>query len=595
MMMALSPLHTQRLVALAKAAELASYGGKESLYQQACAELGMARATLLKHLKTVAPKAPRKQRCDAGDIELSLEEALLISAYCMEGYRKNDKKIIFVNDAVSILRQNKHIIAGRVNAKTGEMTPFSESTIHRALRRYVLHPEQLRQATPHTPQQSRHPNDVFQVDASVCVLYYLPNGKSAIVELDKAEHYKNKPENIKAIEKLRVIRYVLTDHFSGLVRFKYYPHAESGEHTVRFLAWAIAPKPNKDQDPFHGAPNIVEVDPGATASGLVALFCQRMSIRLLVNKSRNPRAKGSVERANDLIETNFESKLRFLAKRPASFDELNALAERFQLHFNMTKIHTRTQQTRFAVWLTITAEQLRTTPSEDILLSLVTEKSKECTVRGDLTVQYKTRFWNVEAVPNVFIGDKLAVHWHPFIANSAMAVVIGEDGHETYIALPEITQNQGGFLDIAAYIGDDYKQRPDTIADTNRKLVHRIAAGTETLKATEKKRASKGYVPFDGQINPFAEIDSYQMPSFMAKRGTELPMNMPNVELLRMNAVQMAKWMMGRLGEDWQPSMTMLLKQQFPNGATEPELEQVLVALKTGKPTGKQHLTIVGG
>ncbi|WP_054772764.1 hypothetical protein [Methylogaea oryzae] len=47
---------------------------------------------------------------------------------------------------------------------------------------------------------------------------------------------------MQAIELFRVIRYVITDHCTNLTRWRYYPHSESGEHTVRFLAWAMRPR-----------------------------------------------------------------------------------------------------------------------------------------------------------------------------------------------------------------------------------------------------------------------------------------------------------------------------------------------------------------
>jgi hypothetical protein len=576
----MNPAYIKSLISVAEAVEAAGHGQKETIYQKACRDLGKSRATLLAHLKRVSVAKPRKRRADAGLVELSPQEADVLSAYLMEGYRKNSRKITSLKEAVEVLRANNEILAGVVNEETGELRLLSESAISRALRVYNLHPEQLRQATPHTRLQSLHPNHVWEVDASVCVIYYLPGAGAEMVELDQAVHYKNKPENLKAIEQFRVIRYVLADHTSGVIRYRYYPHAESGEHTVRFLAWAMAPKGGND--PFHGAPMIVMVDPGATSGGLVRRFCQRMNIQLIVNKRHNARGKGSVEKGNHLVETSFEQTLRYLKRRPRDFNEINALADKYQLWWNATKIHSRTDRTRFAVWLTIQREQLRITPSEDILLSLATQEPIKRQAQGDLTVSFKNRIWDVSDVPGVLVKGDVFVHWHPFLADTAMAVVWGEDGHEQHIALKEIKRNEYGFLESAAIIGEEHKARPDTAADTNRKRIQQIAAGTSSLEETEKKREKKSYTPFDGRIDPLKHTEG-ERPQFLPKRGIELGVSVPAVELQRMNAVQMAKWMAGRLGGDWQPSMLADLQSRFPLGATEPELEQALADVRDGR------------
>lgn len=586
----MGPAYTQRLVMIADEIAAAGHGNKESIYLRACQELGKSKATLLRHLSRVAVSTPRKRRADAEKVALSLAEAKILSGYLIEGYRKNNRKITSLKEAVKVLRDNGKIDAERVDSQTGEIIPLSESAISRALKVYVLHPDQLRQPTPYNRLRSLHPNHVWEVDASVCVIYYLPDGSSELVELDQAVHYKNKPQNLKAIEQFRVIRYVLTDHASGMIRYRYYPHAESGEHTVRFIAWAMAKREN---DPFHGAPLIIMVDPGATSGGLVRRFCQRMSIELIVNKRGNARGKGSVEKANHLVETSFEQALRYLKPRPANFDELNDIAYRYQLTWNFTQVHSRTKQTRVDVWMTITTEQLRVTPSADVLLQLATQEPIKRQVRGDLTVGFKNRIWNVADVPGVTVKGDVYVHWHPFMVDTAMAVVWDENGQEAHIALPEIKLNALGFHEQAAVIGAEHKAKADTIADTHRKQVQQIAAGTSTLAETEKKREKTHYTPFDGTVDPLI-ASRKPLPEFINKRGTELGISIPAVELVRMNTVQMAKWLQGRMKSEYQPALLAELTKQFPDGATEPELEQVLADLRAGRTvSGKARLQAV--
>jgi len=174
-----------------------------------------------------------------------------------------------------------------------------------------------------------------------------------------------------------------------------------------------------------------------------------------------------------------------------------------------------------------------------------------------------------------------------------MAVIWGEDGQEQHIALYEDKVNALGFHESSAVIGEEHKAKPDTIADTNRKRVHQLAAGTDTLAATEKKRDNKHYVPFDGRVDPLL-ASKQELATFMPKRGTVLDVKAPTVELLKLNPVQSAKWLLGRLGSDYRPELLADVQARFPEGATEEDLEQVLADLAVGRnATGRAKLQAV--
>src|SRR5690606_22785418 len=149
-----------------------------------------------------------KRRSDAGTSELIREEALTISAALMESARRNEKRLYSLGDAVEALRASGMIRAEALDKSTGELRPLSLSAIGRALRSYKLHPDQLLAPAPVTELASLHPNHVWQVDASLCVLYYLKAGASAgatglqVMEAD--QFYKNKPKNLARIAAERV-------------------------------------------------------------------------------------------------------------------------------------------------------------------------------------------------------------------------------------------------------------------------------------------------------------------------------------------------------------------------------------------------------
>jgi hypothetical protein len=573
---------TEYLVQVMQQARAAKHGQKQAIYQSACEFLGISPQTLHNKLKDL--RGPlRNPRSDRGCFELPADEAKVLGAYLAEAFRKNNKKQLSIKTAVNALRANGHIVAGRIDPATGEISHLSESAISRALRGYNLHPVQLRRPTPHVHLKSRHPNHVWQVDASVCTLYYLPDGQ-CLVETDQAVHYKNKPENLKAIERQRVIRYVLTDHCTGLIRWRYYPHSESAENTLRFLIWAILPKANARKDPFHGAPMILMVDPGATSAGLIKRFCWRLGIELIVNKPGAPRAKGQVENGQNLVEMEFEQGLRYVGKQIRNIDHLNELADVFQVYYNFSAEHSRTKKTRFAGWMRIQREQLRTVHPDVDLFALATSQHETRVVKGDLTISYlgQNRVWKVNNLPFANVGDSVTVCQNP-ITGKVMAVSTYEDGREIYIELEEATRDEWGFFDEAAPIGEKHISHKDTAYDINRKALAKIAAGEESIEAAEKKRKRKDYQPFDGKVDPYLEAKRAELPDVLPRAGTALAAAPRQVELIRMTLVQMAKWLQGRLGEAYEPAMLADLQKRFPAGATEPELEEVLTDIRAGR------------
>lgn len=570
----------QQIAAVARYAERLeglAHGERGAVVSEACAELEVKPATFYRWLAPHTVHA-RKRRSDAGAFALPEAEALVIAAYLNDATRAQGKRLPDVSQAVADLRANGLIRAERIDPATGEIFVLSDSAVLRALHHYGLHPDQTSRPAPHVRLKTEHPNHLWQVDASVCVVFYLPDGGAALVETDEAVHYKNKPGNLKAIERFRVIRYVLTDHTSGVVRWRYYPHSETGEHTVRFLAWCMA-RPRPHTDPFHGAPRALMSDPGATSARLVKRFCRRLDIHLQVNKPKNPRAKGQVENAQNLVERVFEGRLKFVRDKVTSIDVLNAMAEQFQIHFNATEVHTRHKETRFASWCRITHEQLRIAPSEAVLLALATEEPESRRVSGELTVSFRGRTWNVRDVPGAEAGARLMVHWHPFVAGGAMAVIEDADGRELHVELPEVTRDAFGFPSTAVPFGE-FRGLADDRIERNRKIVARVSAGETGIEAAEKKRAASDYVPFNGKVNSFKIVEEAELPAWMPKRGTPLmDTDTVRVELVPLNHVEAASHLRA-LVPDWGPEHYRRLVAGWPDGVMEADIEQVAAALR---------------
>ena len=132
-----------------------------------------------------------------------------------------------------------------------------------------MHPDQLLQPAPVTALQSLHPNHVWEVDASQCVLFYLPRmGKDTGLRLMNAEEfYKNKPKNLEKVVNDRVWRYVVSDHFSGCLFVWYVFGGENSENLCEAFIQATQLKADRLAEPFCGVPKMVMLDPGAANTG----------------------------------------------------------------------------------------------------------------------------------------------------------------------------------------------------------------------------------------------------------------------------------------------------------------------------------------
>lgn len=585
------PSALQTVEAARIAAKLASLprGERQAAAKEEADLLGISVETLYRWMRPLRGPG-RKRRADAATPRLKEADAQRLAQVLTAGARMNGKQVMSVKHAVDILRRDRADFAGVLDADTGVVSYLSLSAIRRGLKQYQLDAERLNRAPVHRTKRTLYPNHEWQVDASVCLLYYLPApGAGEGMELaDPARHYKNKPEELERAAQRRVIRYVVTDHCSGAVRWRYYPHAESGVHTVDFLCWAMARAPG---EPFQGVPEQLVVDPGATASGLVARFCARMGIRMITTVPHNPRAKGSVEQAQNLIECDFESK--FALDPPRTFGVLNALAEDHARLLNNDAIHSRHGMTRYNAWATIPQGVLRIPEPYAVLRTLISEEPATPVVRGDLTIAYRGSTWRVDQVPGVTIGERLAVHYSPYPADEAQGravATVERDGQRLEVHLPEIQRDRYGF-DVAAPIsGEEYARLPDTQLDTLRKRLALSASGSDTATEDATKRRRKGFVALahlnDGQgLGPYQAAREYEAPTWLPKRGTPHRVAMAEVVPLVLDHVTAAQQLAKALraaGGDWGPERYQWLVSRYPQGVPETALTGLIGELTAG-------------
>ena len=588
--MKLPPAMVEELVTVARAAQAAPRGGKEAVYAAAAQRLGLSRATLLRHLHSVAVRPQRKRRADSGQFELPRPEAETLSAYLQQHYRGNGKRSINLGQGVDDLRANGLIRAMRLDADTGELVPLSPGAIARALRGYGLHPEQLRRLPPAQQQSTPHPNHTWQMDASVCTLFYLDDDGAR--DMPANVFYKNKPENFERVARQRVTRFVITDHTSGAIKVRYALGGESVANFAEFFLWAIG---QHGRLPMHGVPLQLMVDPGSGMAGAFKNLVRRLRIKLIVNAPGNPRAKGQVENAQNLVEMGFESQFR--AHRPGSLAELNARAAVWQDHFNATALHSRHGKTRAMKWMEITAEQLRAAPSLDVCRQLLTAADQACRVNNFLQVQFggSNRRWDVRGVPGVTPGEKLAITFNAYNDREVFAVLAGPDGEEVLHPCPLVEQDANGFTVGAPVIGGGYVALPDTVADTARKRTELLATGAATQEAARQLRKQRGHEVFNGAVRfDHLQREVEAQAPFLPRRGEAL---VPTVQAPVIEAAprllthfEAATELAKRLGTPLTPTQMALIRQLHPEGVPENQLDALQQRL-----TVRAGLRVVAG
>lgn len=580
---------------LAQATAGQGHGGKGALVAAASQATGLSRATVYRRLKEFTVQPARRRRSDAGASSVTRQEALAISAALMQSQRKGGKQLLSVPAALDELRCQGLVRCERIHPETGEVRLLSASAVERALRTYGLHPAQLLRPTPCTEMKSLHPNHVWQIDASLCVLYYLSNGQGKgqgkgqkggrqrrglqVLEADK--FYKNKPRALERVQSERVWRYVVTDHYSGSIFVHYVLGAESALNLAEsFIAAINARSVLGTPDPFHGVPFILMMDMGsANTSGLFKNLARRLGVQLMPHAPGNARATGQVEKAQDIVERGFESALGRLAV--GSLQDLNLAAYCWARHFNATARHSRHGHTRLHQWLGITPEQLRIAPGVQMCRELLTHEPQLRKVSVRLTVEFKGLEYDVRDVPAVSVGEKLRVTYNPYVQDAACIVYTDDDGHEALHTVPLVQRDEAGFRVDAPVIGQQWASARTTPLQANRQQVEQLGQPQQLgqLPARPQPMQLPSELPSGRRPDPLRQAREARLPIPLPKKGQPLPLAAKVVAPTRaertLTLFEASRELAALLGEPLEPARLALLRQLYPQGLPEGELPAV--------------------
>lgn len=526
-----------------------------------CRLFGFCEVSAYRALRRNGWESDRKKRSDAGASSINEKDLSTVAALLQNSVRKNGKKTMSVENARSIMLQN------------GFDVPISTRQLSELLKTRTLSTESTSKPSPHQRMRTEYPNQVHFADPSVALMYFAPNGKQKFLRDD--EVYKNKPF-LEGRENLKCWRYVLTDHYSGTICVRYYAAAgENSANMYDFLLYAWG----KKKDPlynFHGLPELLIWDCGsANISKPVTNALKALRVETKPHLPGNPRAKGQVENANNIVECQFESLLHL--EEVNSMEELNDAAERWCAAFNANQLEHRDTRisragrkigSRTMIWNWIKEEQLRELPDEEICRQIFTTGIQPRTVGGDLAISFvhpknkaATRY-SLSALPDIMVG--MTVNVQPIlVSEEALALVSYQDrtGEIVSFEVKPIEYDRVGFDIAAPVFGQEYKSQPDTLIEKNTKALAEIAASDD-----------KTEVPFakvtDGQgFKTHSLIHTQADPFFKTQTGKQVEVAAGTVEVhdILITPVEMAKRFKARAG--FIPDgFIASLKKEFPDG-----------------------------
>ncbi|MBQ4852867.1 DDE-type integrase/transposase/recombinase, partial [Pseudoalteromonas sp. MMG012] len=504
------------------------HGQKGTIREEACKTLGLSKDALYRRLKSLGWESGKAKRSDAGTTAMDNEAINMLVSILNQGVRDNGKRIMDVTTAKSILVANGYQC-------------LSTSQISRVLAKRNASVTALDKPAPHIQMRSLAPNHVHQVDPSYCLLYYPPGKKGKVQRYaNDSEFYANKPENLERIKHLRVWRYVLIDHNSGMVRVRYYESAgETQANMFDFLMWCWK---WHDGSAFMGVPQIMLWDKGSANTGkAITNVLDALKVKNIPHEAGNPRAKGAVEVANNIVEKQFESRILF--EPVSSVEELNESVWAWQEAFNANKVpgmnckHTRHKQARLDVWLTIYQPQnrdyLRMLPDEQICRLLLTKTGDTRTVKDGLTITYvhpltKTSLsYDLYGLEHVRNGIKVSVS--PILIGDTPDLLVGVKtplDEVVYHQVAPANFDASGFRVDAAIIGEEHQRHADTATQTAAKEADRLAYGN--LSDDEIKKAKKQKTaPFNGKLVAHSHLKNVEHETRIAPKGETITPDSP--------------------------------------------------------------------
>ena len=555
-------------------------GERGVIVKRLAATLGVSVNTAYRYLKQYAgwssgkkPRRGKGETCVPENLCRRIAELMLFP-------RANGKQVMTLKLAVHIAKESGEGIA---DPETGEIIMPSVETISRAMRQYGCHPEQLKKGKPTGRVRSLHPNHTWLLDASVCILYRI-RGTKRVVFLDERSYNAKKPKNLVEIGNRRIVRYVVIDHTSNAFYVRYEQAAgETAEGVLRTLIEFMANR--GDHDPAHGLPCILYTDPGpANTASLITNFCKQLDVRLIHHAPGVANATGAVEVHQDIIEKQFESRLRFMDVPDVAF--LQSEADRWRRHFCARAEHSRLKTTRNAAWLSIKEEQLRTVP-RDVLEAIAQWKEERRNAGTDFVISVDTRtHYGVRqydlrelAYHGLSANESVRVLLNPFKAPEIVAVLDMPDGTEKRFSIAPMEKDEYGQDTSAPVFGEGYRAMPKTRTEKVLEEIKMQAYGVDS--AEEAERLHKAGKRPSSVTNIMADVK--EAPLYLGRTGQPVKLAAPTAAPMPMSRIAFAVMMKREHPDVWTDANASAcmewLSTRYPDSVPGSEIESVVARM----------------
>jgi len=216
-------------------------------------------------------------------------------------------------------------------------------------------------------------------------------------------------------------------------------------------------------------------------------------------------------------------------------------------------------------------------------------------VSSRLTISFNADDYDMSGLPGVIVGDTVSFVRNPWRPDTVQVLWTNAEGREVYHIAERIERNEFGFPVNAPVIGEGYRARADTAAQTNAKTIERLAMNVATQDEAEQKRKGR-VLAFDGQLDPYKPVTDAVLPSYLPKRGTQLNVPTPvQVTAKPFSFIEATRWAVGRLGRPLTADENAWVRATWPQGVPETELDGLLATLKGPAPAEQTPIAAAGG
>jgi hypothetical protein len=364
-----------------------------------------------------------------------------------------------------------------------------------------------------------------------------------------------------------------------------------------FLLYAWGQK-ESNVNVFHGVPELLIWDCGtANIARATSNALKAFGVKTLPHLPGNPRAKGQVENANNLVETQFESRLRF--EPVNSIEELNGAVERWYTAYNANMIDgldTRLRRnglviSRSTLWQRIPKEKLRELPDEETCRQVFANGVQTRKVAGDLTVSIvhpragRSLKYSVRDLPGILVGMELNLQ-PLLVTDEPLCIVSYENGKEALsFEIAPVVFDSAGFDITAPVYGKEYQRPKDTAREKQAKALEARMGGMDAacnqsgqLRRTEGSRNcisknDKDVIFAAGAAHSFIQPEN---PFMKQSEGTPIDVaETVHTHEIIISAVEAAKRIKAECGEVPEGFINSL-REQYPEGGPVRALDDLV-------------------